>query len=167
MFVIFYGATGVGKNYVGKLFAETYNCKFYDADLSLTEEMKACINIKKPFTQEMRNEFFSIVIDKIKTIKKNYKNIVLVQAISQEINRKQIQEEFPNAHFCCIETSLTVQMENIRMRGNQVDEEYARSLNRIQQVASNGHFIIINNQRKNLHLTSQFVAFKHKIASSI
>ncbi len=160
MLTIFYGASGVGKNYIGKMYANKYNCYFYDADTDLTKQMKQYIRQKKSFTQKIRDDFFTLIAKQIKSYLITHKHVVVTQAFSQEVNRQQIKTYFPSAVFCCITTTPNIQIQNIRQRNNEIDEEYLIELNKIQQPPSIGDFVL-HNTRNNQNIDEQLLKFQN------
>jgi shikimate kinase len=166
MLTIFYGAAGVGKNYIGSRFAKQNQYHFYDADQDLTDEMKERIKQKLTFTQSIRDQYFSFIADKISKLFNEHPNIVVTQAFSQESNRQQIKKKFPNAMFCCIESSLETQLQNIRERNNEIDATFVAKLNLIQQPPSMGDFVI-QNTRNNKDLDKKIAGFLSHIKNNI
>ena len=128
MLVVLFGLAGAGKTYAGKLLSENSNFHFWDADEALTEEMKTCISEKRSFTQDMRDRYFSIVIERMESLCTEYTNIVVAQAFYKNKNREQVLLKFPDSVFLQVDVEFTTLLNRLRKRNDAVDEEYAIKL---------------------------------------
>lgn len=120
MLMILFGKSGVGKTYLGKLLKRSSdNLFFLEGDELLTEEMKDSISNKVKFTQQMRDEFTQLLIEKIETLSKLHKNIVVAQGLYKQKNREQILKIFPEAIFIQV---------NCEKRNPLIDKDYAEKI---------------------------------------
>ncbi len=60
-----FGLPAAGKNFVGTVLADTFGYTFYDGDLDLPKAMREAVRDGRPFTDEMRDEFYATIIDRI------------------------------------------------------------------------------------------------------
>ncbi|ODN43835.1 guanylate kinase [Piscirickettsia litoralis] len=155
MLIILYGPPGVGKNYVSEWLARTYDFYFYDADIHLTDEMRQCIQNKQPFTQPMRDHFFTEVISHTQHYLNQYPHVVMAQAISQKKNREQLHNAFPDAHFVHITTSRRLQLKRLAVRGDWVTPDWVDKLLAVQEPANKEHDQVENSQDQ-ISLEQQF-----------
>ncbi len=161
MLIMLFGLSGSGKNYVGEILKNKFNYFFWDADEALTEEMKQCIKNKKSFTQEMRDRYFSIVIDKIKSLHNIYPNLVISQALYRNINRRQILSAFPDVFFIQIATTNELIIKRLRSRGDFIDEGYADLISKNFEEPSM-MFATITNNSDELSIIEQFQGIMNK-----
>jgi gluconokinase len=127
MLVFLFGHPGAGKNYVGEILSKHFGYYFWDADLALTAEMKACIANQEVFTQNMRDGFTQIIIENTNRLCLN-PNVVVAQAFFKEKNRRQIAMAFPEAKFILIEANPQTILTRLQLRGNAVDSAYAEKI---------------------------------------
>jgi gluconate kinase len=119
MIVVLFGLLGCGKNYVGKIFEE-FGFHFYDADQDLTPMMKNAILNHQVFTDEMRDEYFDIVISRIAELKECHKDLVVAQALFKNKHRQKILKAFPDAQFIWIQSALELISERLTARANHI-----------------------------------------------
>ncbi|RNC77348.1 gluconokinase [Piscirickettsia salmonis] len=155
MLIILYGPPGVGKSYICQWLAKRYAFYCYDADTHLTQQMRQCINNRQPFSQMMRDAFFTQVIRHIQRYLKQYHAVVMAQAISQKKNREQLRRAFPDARFVHINTSAQLQLERLESRGDWVTADWVDKLIAVQEPANTEHDHI-NNNHDTSHLEQQF-----------
>ncbi len=144
MLLILYGSPGSGKTFIGQWLMNEYGFHFYDADIHLTDEMKASLHNKQPFTDAMRSRFFSIVTNHMKSLLKRYEKLVMAQAISRKIYRDQIARTFPSAKFICIETSDRLRRKRLNERADWVTPDWVGHLLAQQEPPSPDHFCLKN-----------------------
>jgi len=162
--LILYGPPGSGKNFVGEWLACKYDFYFYDADLHLTQDMKQCLYNKRAFTQAMRNHFFDIVIDNIKRLQCQHMHLVMAQAISRKINRKQLQIALPEAQFIHIDASLEIRQKRLSKRDDWVTPDWVDKLLLVQEKANKEHFHL-NNNRDGQYISQQIETMFSQLVS--
>lgn len=155
MIFILYGPPGSGKNFVAEWLVRDYGFYFYDADMDLTDDMKQCLFEKHPFTQVMRDNFFKIVIKKMRKLIKIYPNLVMAQAISRERNRAQLSKAFSAAKFVHIDANYNIMLKRLVARGDLVSPDWVDRLFKIQQPSNPEHYRIDNN-KDIAHLQQQY-----------
>lgn len=143
--IILFGLAGVGKSFVGQLLKNKFDYYFWDADDSLPKEMRDCIRARQPFTQSMRDDFAKITIQKITDLSVKHKNLVISQALYKEKNRLEIQTRFPKALFIHVQAPLSVILQRLQQRQDDVDEEYAKKIALNFEEPLLSHHMLINN----------------------
>ena len=155
MIIFLYGPPGSGKTYIGDWLQSEYGYYFYDADFDLTEDMKINLCKKKPFTPVMRENFFSIIIKKMSRLSTHYPQLVVAQACSQMVNRKQIQKVFPHASFIHVNVDYDIRVKRLTERNDWITSNWIDELLDIQEPANKEHFQL-DNSRGRHHLVQQF-----------
>jgi shikimate kinase len=157
MLVVLFGLAGAGKTYAGKLLSEQSSFYFWDADEVLTDEMHECIREKRSFTQEMRDRYFALVIERVKELCKAHENVVITQAFYKNKNREQVLSEFPDSLFIQVSVELKTLVQRLRKRNNSVDEEYANKICANFEVPTHRYYSINNDLENNeSSLVTQF-----------
>src|ERR1041384_2177923 len=116
MIFFLFGLLGAGKNFVGKIFAEEFGFNFYDADRDLTPAMTAAIANHRKFSEQMRDEYFEIVISRIAQLKEDHEKLVVAQALFKNRNRAQISTHFPEIRFVWVQADKEVVAHRLRER---------------------------------------------------
>lgn len=146
MVIVLFGLSGAGKNYVGKVLKKHFSFHFWDTDAALPQDMKQSIKNKQPFTQKMRDDFTTTVIQTINQLQElGHKRLVIAQALYKEENRKQILNAYPHALLLHVDAVPEVINNRLKKRSDWVDENYAA---KIQANFENlhPHKRIVNNQ---------------------
>lgn len=144
MIIVLFGLSASGKNFVGETLAQHFNFHFWDADEALSPEMRARIEGKKPFTQEMRNQLADKIIETISSLKVKHKNLVIAQALYKEQNRLQILMAHSEAKLVWIRANSPNITSRLKLRDNDIDEEYADKIKPFFEEPKIVHGIIDN-----------------------
>lgn len=161
--VILFGLPGIGKTFVGKIFEKYFNYYFYDGDHDLTPEMKIAIKTKTVFTDQMRDVFFKILIDKIKSLTKKHKRLVVAQTFIKEKYRIDLLKKIPKSRFILIETKKDIREKRLMGRIDYpLDLEYARKMNTNFDKPIIDHVIINNNSYGEENIMKQIQQFVSK-----
>lgn len=124
-----FGLAGAGKSHLGKYLSANYGYHQYEGDDDITPAMIHAIESGTHFTDEMRNEFFEIVADKILELQKTHEKIVVSQGLYKNIHRKYLLERIPNLELVWVKASNAVMLERLKERaGVEISEEYAKSI---------------------------------------
>lgn len=149
MVFFLFGLLGAGKNFVGKIFAEEFSFTFYDADQDLTPAMKDAIANHRQFTEEMRDEYFEIVIRRIAPLKQEHQKLVVAQALFKNRNRGQIMLHFPEIKFVWVQADELLLVKRLGERqGHRADTRYGEIVNQLFEIPNIPHEILINNEGK-------------------
>jgi gluconokinase len=145
MLLILFGLSGSGKNFVGDIFQKQFGFYHWDADLMLTADMLTCIKEKKHFTQQMRDNFTTLIIDKISELCPAYPDLVISQALYKEKNRRELLEAFPLAQLIHILADADQIIERLTERRGITDAAYAATIQNNFEKPDLPYEIIINN----------------------
>lgn len=104
MLLIVFGLPGSGKTFVGKIIAKQFGFYLHDGDLDLPDDMKDSLSKNEIISDDMRDRFFSKILETIQTLQQQYKNIVVAQTYIKEKYRKELKKKFPNAKFLLVTT---------------------------------------------------------------
>jgi gluconokinase len=124
MLWILFGLPGAGKNFVGELLRAHFDFYFYDADVDLTEDMRARIHKQELYTPAMRDAFFANVIEKIKELRAHHPRLAVAQTLAKRHNRQQILDAFPEAKFIRIDCDERLIEERLQQRNDWVSVDY-------------------------------------------
>lgn len=145
MLVILFGLSGAGKNFVANVFKSQFNVFHWDADELLTQDMLSCIRNHEPFTQEMRDNYFKLVLKKIDKLCLEHEHLVVTQAFYKDKNRKIILSKHPDSLFIHISVKAEVLEQRLRERNNLVDNEYAQQISSSFEPPTHPHVVLDNN----------------------
>jgi gluconokinase len=145
MLIILFGLSGSGKNYVGEILAEKFNYFFWDADTVLPQDMRDYIKQKKSFTQSMRDNFTTIIIQHIAELQSQHANLVIAQAFYKEINRQQVLNAFPDANLIHIKAESAIIAARLTKNAKSIPIDYAEQISRHFENTLLTHKIITNN----------------------
>ena len=155
--IITFGLPGVGKTYVGKILEDQFGFFFYDGDMELTERMKVAIKQKTPFTDDMRDEFFERLIDKIQELSRIHAKLVVAQTFIKEKYREQLIEKISHAQFILVKADDRVREKRLLRRSEYpLDIEYSRQMVHNFEMPQISHAVIMNNEEGTEHIEQQF-----------
>lgn len=140
-----FGLPAAGKNFVGGVLADEFGYAFYDGDLDLPEAMRKAVREGRPFTDEMRDEFYAAIIIRIGDLRQEYSKLAFGQATFKERHRQQIAEAYPDIIFVLIEATEEVRMERLARGNNPVTIEYAQRIASFFEPPQHPHYTIYNN----------------------
>ncbi len=145
--IILFGLPGTGKTFIGKVFEKYFDYYFYEGDRDLTREIKSAIKTKTVFTDQMRNVFFKILINKIHDLSTQHKKLVIAQTFIKEKYRVDLLNKIPEAKFILIETKKDIREKRLAERvDSPLDLEYARKMEENFEKPKIIHKVIINDQ---------------------
>lgn len=140
-----FGLPAAGKNYVGTILAETFGYTFYDGDLNLPEEMREAVREGRPFTEEMRDRYYEMIVDQIRELRTDHQQLAFGQATFKERHRQQIAEAFPDVVFVLVESTEELRHARLARGNNPVTVEYARRIASFFEPPQHPHYTICNN----------------------
>ena len=128
--VFLFGLAGSGKSYCGALLAARLGYDCCELDAHLTPAMQQAIAEKRPFTEEMRDEFFLVVRDVISQRSSAGKPTLFVQAAYKERHRQMLKSAHPTIEFVCVSAPDAVIEQRLKARGDWISPEYAETIAR-------------------------------------
>jgi len=144
MLVVLFGLAGAGKSYVGNLLGERSNFYFWDADEALTDDINACIREKRSISQDMRDSYFNIVMNKIELLCLKHENVVIAQAFYKNKNREQVLLRFPGSLFLQVTSNFEILLNRLRKRNNDVDGDYALKISSGFENPTHKYYVLTN-----------------------
>jgi gluconokinase len=100
--------------------------------------MRAAITEGRPFTDVMRDEFFTIVNDRIKKLKEAYPKVLVMQAAYKERHRAFVASEHPGLALVWVDAPDELITQRLQARGDTVSEQYATKIRANFQPPSEG-----------------------------
>lgn len=124
-----FGLAGVGKSFLAEHIAKKYAYYLYEGDDDITPDMRNAIAEKRHFTDEMRDEYFRIVADRILELQKKHQNIVVAQGLYKNKHRHYLMSRIPDLQFVWVQASQEKILERLQQRdGIAVSPEYAKKI---------------------------------------
>jgi gluconate kinase len=148
MLLILFGLSASGKNFVGEILAEQFNYHFWDADTILPPVMLDAIKQKATFTQQMRDDFTTNIIQHVTQIQKQHNNLVVTQAFYKESNRLQLLHAFPTAKLVQIKAEPSIIAARLEKNNKSIDIDYAEKIKVNFEDTKLPHTAIVNNTDK-------------------
>lgn len=154
MLIILFGLAGTGKNFIGEILKTHFKYYYWDADEILPDKMRQFISNQKSFTQQMRDEYTENIISKISQLRSEHDNLVVSQAFYKEKNRSEVLAHFPDTLFIFVKADAAIISQRIQIRGNKIDESYAKKIADNFEMPVLSHFTITNNSNAS-HIIKQ------------
>jgi gluconokinase len=155
-YFFFYGLTGVGKSYCGKAIARMLNAHFYDLDRDITDSMRAAIAAEQPFAEEVRDEFFEVVCQRIAAVKAEHPRCVFAQGAYRKKHRELVQRNHPDVLFVMVDAPERIVRERVRGRARGVSPNYAEILKASFESAPLGGLVLMNDGCSDSELERRF-----------
>lgn len=144
-FLYLFGLPAAGKNFVGRALADTFSYTFHDGDLDLPETMRAAVREGRPFTDEMRDAYYTAIVERIGELRTENTRLAFGQATFKERHRQQIAAAYPDVIFVLIEATEELRMERLARGNNPVTIDYARRIASFFEPPQHAHYTIYNN----------------------
>lgn len=127
--IVIFGHPGAGKTYTGTILQEHFGFYLYDADDDLTSDIKKAIEKKLPFTNLMRDVFFSKVLQQITRMSKKHTQLAVCQTFIKERYRQQVKNAFPHAVFLYVYAQDMVRKRRLHKRATMpLNATYAEQM---------------------------------------
>lgn len=123
-----FGLAGSGKSYVGDVLANHYGWQVYHADQLLTEAMCNALEQHLPFSDDMRDEYFAQLADKIRELQQRYPNLIITQAAYRQRHRSYLQQLFPTMELIWIKASDATIHKRLLQRQEGISLDSAQAL---------------------------------------
>jgi gluconokinase len=143
-----FGKSGTGKSFVGDILEEILGWHVYHADKDITEEMKAALSENRPFTNDMRDRYFSIVAENILARKEIYRNIVVTQGVYKKKHRDILVSNVPDLELVHIQSTNALIQERLLNRKDGISLASAAALTNDFEEPDESIKTIINNGTK-------------------
>ena len=126
--LFFFGLAGSGKTFCGNLISARLGYHCYDLDADCTPAMRAAISEGQPFTDEMRDEFFTIVSGRIRELRETHQKVLVMQAAYKERHRAFVASEHPGVALVWVDAPDELITQRLQARGDAVSAEYATKI---------------------------------------
>ena len=123
--IFFFGLAGAGKTYCGNLVSARLGYHCYDLDADCTPEMREAIAHGKPFTEEMRDNFFAIVTQRIAELRSSHPKLLVMQAAYKERHRALVASHHPGLRMVWVDAPYELISQRLKARGDAVSAQYA------------------------------------------
>jgi len=140
--IFLFGLAGAGKNFCADAVAEALGYKIYDLDIDLTPAMRTAITEQRPFTDQMRDEFFEEVCTILSALKRKHPKLIVTQGAYKERHRALVSLEHPEVNFIWIDAPTEIILQRLTARGDTVSPEYATAIARNFEPPTNGLKVI-------------------------
>lgn len=128
MLIYIFGLPAAGKDYVGQVLADEFGFYYHNGDLDLTDELREAVRDGRPFTDDMRDRFYAVLVERIGLLLDDYPNVALGQATFKERHRRLIAEHYPQVRFMLVTADEEVRMARLQQGFNPVTVDYARRI---------------------------------------
>jgi len=157
--IFFYGLAGVGKSYVGDLVGELSGRYVYHADQDITDDMNQAISDDRPFTGDMRDDYFSIISEKIIDLKKAHSQLIVTQATYKQKHRDFLNSIIPNMDLIWVTADIDIIKQRLVKRNNNVTltaanrllQDFEAPSHKAKVIANEGDDNFIINQMNDLY----------------
>lgn len=127
-YTFLFGVAGVGKTYGGEAISQQLGIASYDLDQDMTHAMRCAIAEGRPFTDEIRDEFFAVVCQRISEVKARHPRCVFMQGAYRQKHRELVTAQHPDLVFVLVDAPEELILKRLHGRGNKVSREYAATL---------------------------------------
>lgn len=126
-FFILFGLPGSGKDFVGKIFRDSFGYVFCEGDQSFTDGMREYLSQGKVVTPKIKREYLDVLMNKIRILRSEYSNVIVTDALFNESERQLLAENFPDAKFVLIETTQEIRERRIDQRVQIAKKEFSKA----------------------------------------
>lgn len=156
---IVFGLPGTGKTYVGTILRDNFGIHVHEADNELPLRMREAIIHAHPVTDDMRDEFFGNITNKLHELTAAYPRVTLTQTFIKEIYRKQVLTHFPHALFMLVQTDTSIREKRLLQRTTfPLDISYARRMIANFDTPHIPHVVVTNNEEGTERIIRQLLA---------
>ena len=145
MLYILFGLPGSGKTYIGKIFEKYYGYHFYEGDLDIPMDMKQNLLQEQSITDNMRNSFFTKLINSTHQLQATHTNLVIAQTFIKEKYRQQLLTEMPYAKFVLVRVDNSVRKQRLLHR-HDYPLKYLMNMETYFDKPEIQHTVITNNE---------------------
>ncbi len=88
---------------MGDLISKQTGWLVYHADDDITDKMRVALKEKKPFTHEMRDQYFPVITEKILSLQRRHEHLIVTQGVYKQRHRDFLMSKIPNMEMICID----------------------------------------------------------------
>ena len=126
--ILFFGLAGSGKSYVADLISEHTGWYVYHADEDITMEMRQALAQHRPFDDEMRDRYFSIIVDKIRALKNIHAHLLVTQAVYKQRHRDFLLSHIPDMELVYVQADDELIEHRLLARNGEVSAKSSSAL---------------------------------------
>lgn len=150
-----FGLAGAGKSFVGSVLERHFGYFWHEADNDLTQPMRDAIRNGIEFTEEMRDEFFARLCDRIRTLSKQHPRLVVTQAAYKQRHREWLLQ-LPHLQLLWVDAPTTTIIARLeKAKGAGVTCEYAEMIRRHFEPPGEGTLRILNDVEGEVQIVAQ------------
>jgi gluconokinase len=157
-YIFLFGVAGVGKTYSGEAVSQRLGLVSYDLDQDMTPAMRAAIAQGQPFTDEIRDEFFEVVCQRITDLKAKHPQCIFMQGAYRQKHRDRVTHTHPDVVFVLVDAPEELTLQRLHGRGNKVSREYAATLRSSFEAPPSGTPVLVNDTCTRDELVERFTA---------
>lgn len=161
---LLFGLSGSGKTYVADVLAAHLGWPVYHADDDITPAMREALAEARPFTEQMRDEYFQMLADKVKARlqaaghgQRQTAPLLITQGAYKNRHRHYLQRRIPGLKLLWIDAPLPLIEQRLEKRSEGITAKSARALLRDFEVPVPDCDRLENNG-DSLHVIRQFRA---------
>ncbi|MDH5183046.1 MAG: AAA family ATPase [Gammaproteobacteria bacterium] len=143
--LMLFGLAGSGKSYVGDLIAQQTGWFVYHADEDITDEMRLALEQQRPFSDEMRDRYFSIIVEKILSLQNIHSRLLVTQAVYKQRHRDFLLSYIPNMEMIYVQADDAVIEKRLLARNGEANAKSAAALRNDFEPPSGKCKTLINN----------------------
>ena len=155
-YIFLYGLTGVGKSYCGKALAQALGAYFYDLDEDITDAMRVAIAEGRPFTDQLRDEFFEVVCKRISDLKASHPRCIFAQGAYRQRHRDRVHREHPDVVFVMVDAPYELIRQRVQRRSGAVSNDYAATLKKSFEEPPSDGLVLVNDNCSSSELLQRF-----------
>jgi gluconokinase len=124
--IFLFGLAGAGKSFLAKHICRKFGYFLYEGDEDITPAMRSAIANKTDFTDEVRDEFFYIMAEKIITLQRVHEYVVIAQGLYRNRHRNYLLQTISGLELVWVHASDELIRERLIKRdGIAITPEYA------------------------------------------
>lgn len=123
-----FGLAGSGKSYVGDVIAQHTGWDVYHADQDITPAMQLTLEQSRPFTTQMREEYFGLLVNKIQAQQRVDRPLLVTQGAYKQQNRDFLQQQINGLIFVWVDAPDKLIVERLQHRAQGINISSAAAL---------------------------------------
>lgn len=143
-----FGLAGAGKSYVGDVISQANGWPVYHADVDITAEMKLALAEARPFTDTMRDAYFSQLLTHIKNRQQPGQPLIVTQGAYKQKHRDFLRLHLPLITFIWVDAPIDLIIARLEQRGQGIRAASAAALFKDFEPPQDGSFCLINDGDK-------------------
>lgn len=142
-----FGLSGSGKSFAGDVIARARGWSVYHADEDITPSMQQALAASQPFTDAMRDEYFTLLADRIRARQARSgpeQSLIVTQGAYRQRSRDFLRAQVPGLVMVWIDAPDNLIAQRLRLRSAGITEESAAALKQDFEYPPAGNMRIVN-----------------------